>query len=132
MTSKKTVYGNFRITITPAADQSAGGTGGAIWDVNVENMPTGKILQVEAQSVGTRLLEKYNGYPQIEIWGNGGGGSYSRILFRVEHGRYRAIRDDLFDRQISLAKRKDVTAVRPGGEATLYYTGTMYPEASTP
>lgn len=130
MVSPTTTDGHFRIKVVKAADQSGGGTGGGIFDVTVENMQTGKTLQIEGQSVGTRILEIYHGYPQIETWGRGGGGSYSRVLYRVEHGAYRPIRDDLFDLNPSLALRKDVTAIRPGGEATLYYTGTMYPEIS--
>jgi hypothetical protein len=128
MTSSTTTYGHFRIHIVEAADQAAGGTGGAVWDVDVKNIRTGKTLRIETQSVGTRVLEIYNGYPQIEIWGNGGGGTYSRVLYRVEHEVYCPIRDDLFDRNPDRAVRKDVTAIRPGGEATLYYTDTMYPE----
>lgn len=128
MISPTMTDGHFRIKVVKATDQSGGGTGGAIFDLNVENMRTGKTLQIEGQSVGTRILETYHGYPQIEIWGRGGGGSYSRVLYRVEQGAYRAIRDDLFDVHSSLALRKDVTAIRPGGEATLYYKGTMYPE----
>ena len=120
-------YEHFRVSIAAAADQTDSGTGGEVSDIKIKNMRSGKVLTIEVQCVGWRVLEKYKGYPQIETWGRGGGGSYSRQLFRVESGEYKAIRDDGFDRNINDASRKDVIASVPGGEGPLYYTGTMYP-----
>ncbi len=121
-------YKNFRISISPAADQTGAGTGGAIEDIKVKNTNTGRVLQIETQCVDVRILEIYHGFPQLELWGRGGGGSFSRRLFRVEKGKYKAIRDDLFDANINDALRKDVTASVPGYQDTIYYTGTMYPQ----
>lgn len=122
-------YQHFRISVAPADDQTDSGTGGQVMDIKIKDTRSGKVLTIEEQGVGWRVLEKYNDYPQIEVWGRGGGGSYSRQLFRVEDGKYKAIRDDLFDVRVEDAKRKDVTATVPQGEGPLYYTGTMYPES---
>jgi hypothetical protein len=121
-------YKDYFISVSEAADQTGAGTGGGIFDVKVKNRKSGKTLEFEEQMIGERILETYNGHPQIEAWGRGGGGTYSRVLYRVENGEYKAIRDDLFDMNIERASRKDVTATLPGGSATLYYTDTMYPE----
>jgi hypothetical protein len=115
---------HFQITTTPAKDQTGAGTGGSVIDINIRKLSSGKLLRIEAQCVGLRVLESYNGFPQLEIWHHYGDGAYSRTLFRVEHGKYAVIREDSFDRNINDAARKDITASLPGGGEQLYFTGT--------
>jgi hypothetical protein len=114
--------------VSYAAYQGYGGSGGNVFDVTVEDRKTGETLKFGDSMISERLLEIYHGYPQLEIWGRGGGGTYARLLYRVEHGRYIWIRADQFDMNITRAVRKNITTTLPGGRGTIYYTGTMYPE----
>jgi hypothetical protein len=69
------VIKGFKIILNDAADQSAGGSGGAVYDITVMDTVTGDKRLLAEQSVGVRVLESFHGWPQLEIWSRGGGGS---------------------------------------------------------
>jgi hypothetical protein len=86
--------------------------------------------------VGERLLEDYNGKPQIEIWGRGGGGNWSRCLYRYVSGEYRCVRIDAFEESPRHKNEKAATAEMPSArqgkgdqqEDVLYFIETWIPD----
>lgn len=74
------------------------------------------------------VLEFYRGWPQLEIWGRAGGGSWSRSLHRFTGRDYRYVRTDEFTGFEFRATDKTRTTTMPGEEAVLYYVETRLPE----
>src|SRR4051812_19976678 len=70
--------GQIRVTVRESDDQFGAGSGGAMYDITVRKLRTGAERTVNDQCVGVRVLQPYGGWPQLEIWGRGGGGSWSR------------------------------------------------------
>ena len=92
--------GNYRISLRVPDDpaiQAAGGSGGQMVEFTLRDTKGPWSATLTEQSVGERLLESYDGRPQLEIWGRGGGGSWSRSLYRYISGEYRCIRTDAFE-----------------------------------
>jgi hypothetical protein len=92
--------GSFRISRRIPDDpevQAAGGTGGPIVEFRIRDAGAGWATTFAEQSIGERLLEPYKGKPQFEIWGRGGGGSFSRSLYRYISVAYRRVRTDEFE-----------------------------------
>jgi len=88
----------FRIPDDPDL-QSTGGSGGPIVEITLNDSKSSWKTTFTEQSVGERLLENFKGRPQIEIWGRGGGGYWSRGLYRYISGEYRCVRIDDFEEQ---------------------------------
>ena len=63
----------------------------------VVRVRTGRANTFYAQSVCAVLLEPWRNYPQLEIWGRGAGGFWTRELYRFVSGEYRAVRCDEFE-----------------------------------
>lgn len=122
------VIKDFRITAKEAADQSAGGSGGAVYDITVLNTRTGGKRILNEQCVGIRVLEFFHGWPQREIWGRAGGGSWSRSLYRVTAREYEYVRTDEFTSFEAEAKDRSVTATMPRDDEVLYYVETRIPK----
>lgn len=99
-----------------------------MYDVTVQNTQTGAKHRLHDQSVGFAVLALYRGWPQLEIWGRAGGGSWSRSLYRVVDREYRDVRTDEFTEFDFNAKDKSRTATMPGKEGPLYYVETRLPE----
>lgn len=123
--------GAYRITISEPSDpevQQLGGSGGRIYTFTVSHLPSGRRRTFDDQSVGVRLLRPlFDGRPQLEIWGRGGGGSWSRCLTRFVRGEYRCVRIDDFTELETEAKNRSVTATLPGSEGVLYFVETRIP-----
>jgi len=116
--------------------QSAGGSGGPIVEITIRERKGKWIAHLLTQSVGERLLEAYNGRPQIEVWSRGGGGSWSRELYRYIKGEYRSTRIDDFEHVPSRGNQNAPTATLPNafhgkappeGDPRLYYVETRTP-----
>ena len=81
-------------------------------------------------------MEAYDGKPQIEVWSRGGGGSWSRELYRYIKGEYRSIRIDDFEQRPTHGNQKAATAKLPNefhgkappeGDDTLYFVESRIP-----
>lgn len=121
------LVGDFRITVKEAADQAGGGSGGAVYDIIVHHVRTGADYTINAQCVGVRVLALYDSWPQLEIWGRGGGGSWSRSLYRRIKGAYNDVRTDEFTEDEFAATDKARTATMPKVETVLYFVETRLP-----
>jgi len=121
------IQGRFRITISDpieAKRRELGGSGGPMLEFNIRNWKLRLSITFYDQSIATVLLESFHGYPQLEVWGSGGGGSWSRELIRFVRGKYRSVRIDEFTEDKALAKKKSVTVVHPLSGETLYFVET--------
>lgn len=119
---------DFKITVRQSADQQGGGSGGTMYDFTIENVHKGSTRRFSAQSVGVAILEFYHGWPQIEIWGRGGGIDRSRSLFRLTRRDYETVRTDDFTLSAFDAKDKTRTTTLPGGDDVLYFVETRLPD----
>jgi hypothetical protein len=96
----------------------------------VRNQKTGRTTTFYDQSVGTRLLSTLRGHPQLEIWGRGGGGSWSRSLIRFVRSEHRCVRIDEFTSVRDRATKPSITATLPRSDETLYFVETRIPDES--
>lgn len=122
--------GPFTITIAEPRNKGVregGGSGGPMLTFTVRKN-TGWKTAFDDQSIGARLLEFYDGYPQLEVWGRGGGGSYSRCLHRFVRGRYRCVRIDEFTEFEESARNKSITTTLPRADERLYFVETRIPD----
>jgi hypothetical protein len=119
----------FKITVRSSNDQTGAGTGGTMVDITVENLRTGAKRTEQEQTDGVAILQFYHGWPQFELWGRGGGGSFSRSLYRFTGKDYEYVRTDEFTAYDSEAKDKNRTAVRAGDDekTLLYFVETRIP-----
>jgi hypothetical protein len=113
---------------TDPAIRREGGSGGPMMDIKLRHKKSGRVYDVGGQTVGERLLEDYDGHPQIEIWGRGGGGSWSRCLYRYVRRQYRCARIDEFTESESRANDKSRTATLPHSKDVLYFSETRIPD----
>jgi hypothetical protein len=91
-------HGNYQIDFRIPEDraiQASGGSGGPIVEITLRDLKTGWKTKFLTQSIGQRILESWNGRPQIETWMGGGG--FTRILCRFMDGEYREVRMDDFE-----------------------------------
>ncbi len=95
------------------AIQAAGGSGGPIVEIALHDLKSGWKTKLLTQSVGQRILESWNGRPQIETWGRAGGGTFTRILSRFIAGEYRDVRVDDFESTPNHKNEKVATATLP-------------------
>ena len=126
----KIVHDSFALAITEPRSTSVregGGSGGPMLTFTVRKQKTGWTTSFDDQSVGARLLEFYHGYPQLEVWGRGGGGSYSRCLHRFVRGEYRCVRIDEFTEFEESARERSITTTLPHGGERLYFVETRIP-----
>ena len=131
-------HSGFRIAIHRPDDpdmRAGGGSGGPMLEFTVLNSRTGHAHTFYAQSVCAVLLELRSGYPQLEIWGRGGGGYWTRGLYRFVSGEYRAVRYDEFEESPRHQNEKAPTTkppFAPHGEGDergqlLYFVETRLP-----
>jgi hypothetical protein len=109
-------HGDYQIDFsipTDRAIQASGGSGGPMVEITLRDLKGGWKTKFLTQSIGQRLLESWNGRPQIETWGRGGGGYYVRILSRFIDGEYREIRVDEFEKTPSHKNENTATATLP-------------------
>ncbi|MCX6836373.1 MAG: hypothetical protein NTX35_01000 [Verrucomicrobia bacterium] len=117
-----TKAGDFTISITTpesAEIRAMGGSGGPMMKFSVQRAADGKKIEFYEQVVCAVLLPTWRGFPQIEIWGRGGGGYWSRGLFRFTGGEYKAARYDQFEEWPRHGNEKAETVeppFRPHGE----------------
>ena len=71
-------------------DTHEGGTGGTY--IHIFKKTRSGFRNIAGLQGGIDLVTPKNGYYQIESWSSGGGGMYSRVLFRYIRGRYRMVR----------------------------------------
>ena len=93
--------------------QAAGGSGGPMVKFSLRDTKSTWSTTFTEQSVGESMLELYRGKPQIEIWGRGGGGYWSRSLYRYISGEYRCVRTDEFEERPRHNNAKAATAEIP-------------------
>ena len=108
--------GAFRISRCVPDDpkiQAAGGSGGPMVEFSLQDTKGTWSTTFTEQSVGERVLEPYLGKPQIEIWGRGGGGYWSRSLYRYIAGEYRCVRTDEFEESPRHNNQQALTAKMP-------------------
>lgn len=125
--------GEFRITITEPRDpqmRTLGGSGGPMLAFTVRNQKSGWTTTFYDQSVSTRLLSPFASHPQLEIWGRGGGGLWSRCLTRFVRGEYRCVRIDEFTSSRERATKPSITTTLPLSGDTLYFVETRIPDES--
>lgn len=125
--------GGFRITISEPSDpeiRKMGGSGGWMLNFTVLNEKNGRKHVFYDQSVSVRWLAPFEGHPQLEIWGRGGGGFYSRCLTRVIRGKYRCVRIDEFINVRERSTQPSITTTLPRSGEVLYFTETRMPEGS--
>lgn len=72
------------------------GSGGHWVEIELRNTKSLWSATFTTQSVGGRLLEDHDGWPQVENWGRGGGGYWTRSLYRYVSGEYKCVRTDEF------------------------------------
>jgi hypothetical protein len=109
-------HGGFRIAIHRPDDpdiHAGGGSGGPMLEFRVLRSRTGQTHTFYAQNVCAVLLEPRSGYPQLEIWGRGGGGYWTRGLYRFVSGEYRAVRYDEFEESPRHQNEKALTTKPP-------------------
>lgn len=130
--------GRYQISFREPNDpqiQSLGGSGGPMVEYVLRDKKTGWKATLLEQSTGQRVLEDYRGRPQLEIWGRGGGGSWSRELYRYIDGEYRSVRLDEFEEtphhHNEGALRAEMPSSRQGRgddqEEHLYFVETRLP-----
>ncbi len=71
-------------------DSHEGGTGGSYKLVFAKTRSG--FRRIGSWMGGVTLVVPENGYHQIERWSSAGGGTFSRVLYRYERGRYRMVR----------------------------------------
>jgi len=120
--------GGFKITIRESPSQEGAGTGGAMYDFTIKSTYTGAKRTFTDQSVGVAVLEFHRGWPQLEIWGRAGGGSWCRSLHRFTGRDYEYVRTDEFTEFDFNAKDKIRTTKMPHDEDILYYVETRIRE----
>ena len=131
--------GDFTIMLaTPksAEIRAMGGTGGPVMEFTVTNRRNNKKHTFNEQSVGASVLEVWQGFPQFEIWGRGGGGYWTRGLYRVLNGQYQAVRYDEFEVWPRHKNEKAATLDPPftpfdksdDGGGKLYFVETRIPK----
>jgi hypothetical protein len=92
--------GRYQVLRRPPAsaeERAGGGTAGPMIEITLRDSTTKWKARVLEQSCGERLLEDFNGRPQLEIWTRGGGGAWSRELLRYLAGEYRSVRVDQWE-----------------------------------
>lgn len=125
--------GGFRITISEPGDpeiRKMGGSGGPMLKFTVLNEKSGWKQVFYDQSVSVRWLTSFEGRPQLEIWGRGGGGFYSRCLTRLVGGKYRCVRIDEFINVRERSTQPSITTTLPRSGEVLYFTETRMPEGT--
>ena len=125
--------GRFQITISEPTDpgiREEGGSGGPMLAFTIRDSKDGSKTTFYDQCVNGALLKSFNGRPQLEIWGRGGGGYFARELIRYVHGKYRSVRIDRFVADKNRAEHPSVTTTLPGDVETLYLIETVRPEES--
>ncbi|CAN5903727.1 hypothetical protein BH11VER1_BH11VER1_42170 [soil metagenome] len=138
--TKEFTSGNFKIEFRIPDDpeiQAAGGSGGPIVEIKLSDARASWSTSFLPQSVGERLLQDYKGKPQIEIWGRGGGGYWSRCLYRYTADEYRCVRIDEFEETPRHQNDKALTTQMPSSRQgkgdqqseTLYFVETRIPNA---
>lgn len=123
----------FRISISEPGDpelRKMGGSGGPMLTFTVLNEKSGWKQVFHDQSVSARWLSPFEGHPQLEIWGRGGGGYYSRCLTRVVRGKYRCVRIDEFTNVRERSTQPDITTTLPRSGEMLYFIKTRLPEGT--
>jgi hypothetical protein len=130
--------GGFAISRRVPADpelQAMGGSGGPMIEIKVRGLKKDWSATLVEQSVGERLLQFHGGKPQFEIWGRGGGGNWSRSLYRYLSGEYRYVRTDQFEEvprhNNQHAAKAELPSVRRGKgdqqSEVLYFVQTNLP-----
>ena len=112
--------------------QASGGSDGPMVEFTLRDLESRWSATFMEQSVGERLLVPYGGKPQIEIWGRGGGGSWSRSLYRYVSGEYCCVRTDDFEETPRHNNQKALTTEMPSARRgkgdqqseTLYFVET--------
>lgn len=125
--------GGFRISISEPVDpeiRRMRGSGGPMLTFTVRNEKSGWKQVFHDQCASARWLAPFEGHPQLEIWGRGGGGSYSRCLIRFVRGRYRLVRIDEFSKVRGRSTQPDNTTTLPISGDTLYFVETRLREGS--
>ena len=110
--------------------QMGGGSGGHIVNIKIRDIKHNWRGLLVTQSVGRRLLEPFNGKPQIENWGRGGGGYYTRQLYRYTGNEYILVRIDEFETNPRHENASATTTFPPwlgNGDAPLYFIKTRLP-----
>ena len=131
--------GDFTVTLaTPksAEIRAMGGSGGPVMEFTVNNRRNNQKHTFNEQSVGASVLEDWQGFPQFEIWGRGGGGYWTRGLYRVVNGQYQAVRYDEFEEWPRHKNEKAATLAPPftpfdkndDGGGKLYFVETRIPK----
>ena len=110
--------------------QMGGGSGGHIVKIKIKDLKHDWQGLLVTQSVGRRLLETFKGKPQIENWGRGGGGYYTRQLFRYTGKEFSLVRIDEFETNPRHDNASATTTLPPwlgNGDAPLYFIETRIP-----
>lgn len=66
-------------------------------DMGIFQLQGGKWVDIGDFINGCYFCSKWNGYYQLEYYGNGGGQTRSRSLQRFIRGRYREVRDEILE-----------------------------------
>lgn len=125
--------GGVRISISEPGDpeiRKMRGSGGPMLTFTVLNEKSGWKQVFYKQSVGTRWLAPFEGHPQLEIWGRGGGGFYTRCLTRLVRGKYRCVRIDEFINVRERSTQPSITTTLPRSGEVLYFVETRMPKGS--
>lgn len=137
--SPSIIVGDFRVTLatpTNAELRAMGGSGGPMMEFTVADRRSNQKHILNKQSVGASVLEIWQGHPQFEIWGRGGGGYWTRGLYRFIEGQYRAVRYDEFEQWPLQKNEKAITLDPPfspldkgeDGGGRLYFVETRIPK----
>lgn len=131
-------FGRYEITRRRPPDLVGGsGTGGHWVEIELRDTKSSWSSTSTMQSVGGRLLEDHGGRPQIENWGRGGGGNWTRQLYRNISGEYKRVRTDEFLQWIRPGIENSPTTEPPFGPRgeddligrILYFVETRIPES---
>jgi len=121
---------------TDPAIRAEGGSGGPVVEITIRDTKSQWTATLGEQSVGERLLVDYHGKPQIEIWGRGGGGYWSRCLYRYLSKEYCCVRIDEFEESPRHSNQKAQTTEMPSARHgkgdqqsdILYFVETRLPD----
>ena len=106
--------GQYEITREPpvsALERARGGRGGPMIAITLHDEATKWRARLLHESCGERLLEDFNGRPQLEIWTRDGEALWARTLFRYLATAYRAVRVDRW--QEAPSENKDAPRTKP-------------------
>jgi hypothetical protein len=129
-TPLKITWGGFHISVHESRDAATRRADDAPPEYRfiIRNLKTDALTSFTAPSTQGAVLDRFGGYPQLELWTRRDAGLWSRHLYRFVRGQYRCVRIDDFTEVVSNARNSSIITTVPGLEERLYFVETRMPE----